>query len=59
MVIVNLKEQWPSGKDTGFPIQRSRVQNHWLVGFKVDSAFRPSEVDQMSTQSFWDLLVKS
>ena len=24
-------EQWPSGEDAGFPIQRSRVQNHWAA----------------------------
>ena len=26
-----------------------------LAGFKVDSAFHPSEVDQMSTTNFWEL----
>ena len=24
-------EQWPSGEDAGFPIQGSRVQNHWAA----------------------------
>ena len=23
-------EQWPSGHGAGFPIQGSRVQNHWV-----------------------------
>ena len=25
---VSFMEQWPSGSGTGFPIQRSRIQNH-------------------------------
>ena len=24
-------EQWPSGQGAGFPIQGSRVQNHWVA----------------------------
>ena len=30
-----------------------------LVGSKIDSAFHPSEVDQMNTRNFWGLVVKS
>ena len=30
-----------------------------LGGSKVDSAFHPSEVDEMSTRNFWNLVVKS
>ena len=26
-----------------------------LVGFKIDSAFHPFEVDKMSTRNFWEL----
>ena len=26
-----------------------------LGGFKVNSAFRPSKVDKMSTRNFWEL----
>ena len=26
-----------------------------LGGFKVDSVFHPSEVDQISTRNFWEL----
>ena len=26
-----LMEQWPSGQGAGFPIQGSRVQNHWVA----------------------------
>ena len=26
-----IKEQWPSGQGAGFPIQASRVQNHWVA----------------------------
>ena len=24
-------EQWPSGQGAGFPLQGSRVQNHWVA----------------------------
>ena len=47
-------EQWPSGQGAGFPIMGSRVKKI-LGGSKVNSAFHPSEVDQMGTRNFWEL----
>ena len=31
MNIYSFMEQWPSGQGAGFPIQGSRVQNHWVA----------------------------
>ena len=31
LLLITLMEQWPSGQDAGFPIQGSRVQNHWVA----------------------------
>ena len=43
-------EQWPCGQGAGFPIQGYPSQKP-LDGSKVDSAFLPSEDDQMSTRN--------
>ena len=44
-------EQWPPSP--GVPCSKP------LGGSKVDSAFHPSEVNEVSTRNFWGLVVKS
>ena len=32
-------EQWPSGQGAGFPLQGSRVQNHWVAAPRLTQPF--------------------
>ena len=56
MVLSNEDNQWPSGLNDGFSIQRSSIQNNWVA--QVHSAFPPSESNQMSARRSWGLCSK-
>ena len=37
-------EQWPSGQGAGFPIQRSRAQNHWVAPRSIQPFIIPKSI---------------
>ena len=43
-LIVSFMEQWPSGQGTGFPIQGSHVQNHWVAPRSTQPFILPRSV---------------
>ena len=58
LVLMKVKatKQWSNGLVVKAPGSRSRGPvSKPLCGSKVDTAFHPSEVDQMSTRNFWEL----
>ena len=48
-------EQWPSGEDAGFPIQWSRVQNHWAA----PSSTQPFILPRLIPGIYGNLVVKT
>ena len=48
-----IMEPWPSGYDTGFPVQGSYVQNHWVAPRSTQPFIFPRLIkDKMCTRNF-------
>ena len=55
---VTFFEQWPSGQGVGYPIQGSRVQNHWVAPWSTQPLILPRSIKWVPGIS-GNLVVKS